>query len=298
MKTSAFFRISILALTSLSLVAHGGNERICGLNGDSADEFDVVGLCGEAGTVVLSEPGGTCRLTLSGDDVGLPRDGKNENLEGPVGWTDAELSCSISSHGSDSKRREVRCYADSQQVCRSYFIPASEDCDVGSCEVPACAEGEILDLLDGECCPTCEPCPSCVPTEPTVDPEPTCDLTACEPLDCEENFEISEGTCCDRCVPSVVESLCEEGRAAHRLDWEATQDEWLSCSTDEDCHVIDTGTLCGRECGFLFSGRALGESYTEVMTLSNERCQHCPADTDACPELSGQPRCVEGVCTL
>lgn len=298
MNTASFPRLALLALTSLSLVAHGGNERICGLNRGYSGEFDVIGLCGEAGTVVLSEPENTCRLTLRGDDVGLPQGGKNDNLEGPVGWTDAELSCSIVSHGSDGERREVKCYADGEQVCRSYFIPTKEECDVGSCEVPTCADGEILDLLDGECCPTCVPCPGCVPVEPVPDPVPVCDPSACEPLDCEENFEVSEGTCCDRCVPSVVESLCEEGRAAHRMDWDETKEEWLSCQTDEDCNLIDTGTQCGRECGFLFSGRALGESYSEVMTLSNERCQHCPPATEMCPELSGEPRCVDGTCTL
>ncbi len=297
MKTIAILRISILACTALSLVAHGGNERICAWNDSNSEEFDVVGQCGEAGTIVLSEPGGTCDLTLRGDDVGLPREGKSDrggNLEGEVGWTDEELSCSISTHGRDSERREVRCYGEEGQVCRSYFIPVVEECDVVSCEIPTCQEGETLDLEDDECCPTCVPCPSCVPSTP----EPSCDPSACEPLDCEEHFEISEGSCCARCVPSVVESLCEEGREAHRLDWEETKDEWLSCSSDEDCNLIDTGTQCGRQCGFLFSGSALGDSYIEVMSLSNERCQHCPPVTDACPDLIGEPRCVEGMCVV
>ncbi|KYF54953.1 hypothetical protein BE08_40105 [Sorangium cellulosum] len=67
-----------LLLLSPFMMGHGcneSNESICEEAGPTEAVFEVTGSCGPSGRITVSSQLGTCAMTVTGDDVGLPMEG-------------------------------------------------------------------------------------------------------------------------------------------------------------------------------------------------------------------------------
>jgi hypothetical protein len=298
-----------VAATGLALVAHGGGSTpICALNDAESVDFDVVGTCGPAGRVNVSMKDGSCGLNITGDDVGVPTHGDDNGGIRSGGWRtegkvaahdDTLLTCSAYHvYPVDSGRYEMDCYAEGARFCRSYFIEVSRGCDVEACVVPDCGDGFTLELSADACCPHCVECTGCVGPEPP--PEPTCDETQC-PTSCEDGFELTEtgDDCCLTCTPVIDLEACEAGRTEHARDFEAARADFLPCSVDGECTVIQVSDPCAVYCGLLVSGSSFGRPFSALTQSAAELCLHCPPPEGQCSsEPPPTARCVEGTCVL
>lgn len=292
---------SALAATFLALVAHGGGApRVCALDRESVISYEVIGQCGSPGRITITKSKASCDVTVTGDAVGLPRQGNNQNstlLEGPSDSSGQDLICTISTESTELGRKSVRCEGEGDFTCTSYLLEDCHGCQDIHCTVPDCAEDETLSFSSDKACPTCVPCSSCV-SQPALPPEPVCDLEVCPALECEANFEEREGSCCSSCEPAVIEEICEEGRAEFASLWEESKDDWLDCTEEAECMIITTSSRCGAHCDILVSGPQLGLQFSELLSQSEEACQHCEQPTYSCDEPTDEVACVEGRCAV
>ncbi len=302
-------QLLVLSATALALLGHAvdGPPSCLWKDGESYD-YNVVGTCGEPGVITVKRSSSSCSVEVTGDEVGLPREGNlvsklsgGFDLYGMLN-EDWNLNCSVAQ--SVDGQQQLSCYRTeawpphSQTAwCEATLYPATGDCHLDDCTVPNCDAAEHLARPAGACCPVCE---ADLPTtaKPTALPD-LCENNGCL-SSCPDGQELvqSSQTCCPSCVTQP--QSCLDGRDTFRKEAAQGVLDALDCQQDLDCSIFATGSRCGGACPAVMSVSGFLALQDELQPLAEQWCSTCQGDQnpEPCPPIGGPSKCVLGKCVL
>lgn len=292
----------MIIATGLALVAHGGNDQLCAVYDARSATYNAVGSCG-VGVVTLEQAKGSCGLTVSGDDVGLPRSG-SVRADAPLsegrwylgriksGGEEGRCWPTVPEPGED--RLEVTCYeghyTSARAVCSVNLVPVGA-CDLGACAPVRCEAGFHAELGEDGCCPVC-----------VVDPLPPTAPNPCADVNCSECPEgtlpvYQPGECCSTCRTLDPEA-CAVGQEHYDAWKPGFLEPHVACEQDDDCIYSSVSDWCRYTCPLPINKFRIGEAFTGLRSESEELCRTCPLPELSCPAFDPNTSvaCVEGRC--
>lgn len=322
-KARSALEVLSLAATGLCLLGHGfnGSAPSCDSREGQAATYNVTGTCGPAGVITVKQPGQSCQLDVTGDDVGLPNSGSNQWVDtsdgfwlsgsptsdwyvhcsaDPAGRTDAGatvpgqmiLSCRAHASLSGSQPQDPV----NQDWCRGDLVPVTETCDLRACPKPSCTRGQHAILSQPSCCAVCV---DDTPADVVPPPMPE----ACHPEKCSttcpagEETNIDGGVCCGWCQP--VPQTCLDGRALWRSEVATRWKTVRACNVDEDCTLTVAAGACGNTCLDAIAVAQIASFSAWAASRSPELCPTCfghAAPPDCADEQIRGAVCIGGTC--